>query len=285
MENMSSRKPLILLTNDDGIFSEGIRSLEEVLPEIGEVYVVAPDRERNAASHCITLSGPIYVEPRGERRFAVSGTPTDCVNIGFHRLLPGRPDLVVSGINHGGNLSEDVTYSGTVAAALEARLLGVPSLALSLASRGNLCFGPAARVGLDLVRLILGRGLPPGVFLNVNVPGAMNGVPARIRWTRLGHKVYGDALRLERDQEGRECFRYGADPMDFRDGPDAHDTDWKAVEQGVVSVTPLRLNMTDEGFLHSLHAGVYGEADLGQPGVCSSAKEDGAGMRPGPGDS
>jgi len=282
---MSLKKPLLLLTNDDGIFAEGIRALEEVLPLVGEVYVVAPDRERNATSHSLTLNSPIYVESRGERRFAVSGTPTDCVNIGVHRLLPGRPDLVVSGINHGANLCEDVTYSGTVAAALEARLLGIPSLALSLAWRGAASFTAAARAGVELARLVLARGLPPGVFLNANIPRLGDGSPGRFRWTRLGHKVYGDFLRIERDAEGRECFRFGADPMEYLDGYDARDADWKAVEQGFISVTPLRLNTTDDGFLHALQAGEYGEMDVGQPGVCSFANEHGSGFRPGPGDS
>ena len=268
-------KPLILLTNDDGIFSKGLEALEKVLPELGELYVVAPDRERNATSHSLTLGGPVYVSPEGKNRFATSGTPTDCVNIGIHRLLPRKPDLVVSGINIGGNLSEDVTYSGTVAAALEARLLGIPSLALSLAARGEFFFDPAARVGCDLARWVLSLDLPPGVFLNVNVPNLVDGTPARIRWTRLGRKFYGDFLQEVVDEEGRPYFRYGIDALEFLDREEAHEADWKAVEQGYVSVTPLQLNMTDEKFLDFLKAGNYGEAYLGQPGAGSTPEKHG----------
>jgi 5'-nucleotidase len=272
---MTSDKPLILLTNDDGVAAAGLQALAEVLPAIGTVYVVAPDGERNATSHSLTLRGPIYVEPRGERRFAVQGTPTDCVNLALHRLLPRRPDLVVSGINHGGNLCEDVTYSGTVAAALEARLLGVPSLAVSLVSRDEFFFPPAARVACRLARWVLAKGLPPGVFLNVNVPGLVDGTEGRIRWTRLGRKRYGDFLQVDRDGQGREFYRYGADALRFIDGPGSADADWKSVEQGWVSVTPLRLDMTDEAFLAFLHAGKYGENEFGQPGVCSPPEEHG----------
>lgn len=271
---MKQIKPLILLTNDDGIFSEGLKALEQTLPEIGELYIVAPDRERNAASHALTLDGPIYVHPRGENRFATTGTPTDCVNLGVHRLLPRKPDLVVSGINIGGNLSEDVTYSGTVAAALEARLLGIPSLALSLASRDEFLFDPAARVGRDLARWALSLTLPPGVFLNVNIPNLVDGSKGEIRWTRLGRKHYGDFLEDGVDEGGKVFFRYGRDALKFID-EEENEADWKAVEQGFVSVTPLRLNMTDESVLELLKAGDYGEGRIGYAGVCASPEEHG----------
>ena len=268
-------KPLILLTNDDGIFSEGLEALERVLPEIGDLYVVAPDKERNATSHSLTLKGPVYVNPLGKNRFSTTGTPTDCVNIGIHRLVPRKPDLVVSGINIGGNLSEDVTYSGTVAAALEARLLGIPSLALSLASRSDFFFVPAARVGCDLARWVLTLDLPPGVFLNVNVPNLVDGSGGRIRWTRLGRKFYGDFLKEGVDEDGRPDYRYGSDALKYLDREDANDADWKAVEQGYVSVTPLHLDTTDENYLEFLKAGNYGETHLGQPGACSTPEKHG----------
>jgi 5'-nucleotidase len=162
MDPMKGRKPIVLLANDDGIQSEGLTAMEAALPESWDVYVVAPDRARNAASHALTLGAPIRLQELGNKRFSTSGTPTDCVNIGVHRLLPRKPDLVLSGINIGGNLCEDVTYSGTVAAALEARLLDIPSVAFSLAARDRFFFAPAARVACSIARTVLEKGLPPG---------------------------------------------------------------------------------------------------------------------------
>ncbi len=266
-------RPLILLTNDDGISAEGLAAVEACLVEIGDLFVVAPDRERNAAGHAISLNAPIYVTRLGERRFSTSGTPTDCVNIGVHRLLPAKPDLVVSGINHGGNLAGDVTYSGTVSAALEGRLLGIPSLALSLVSRNPAFFEAAARVAQDLVRWVLAEGLPPEVFLNVNFPDLTDGGVGRIRWTRMGRKFYGDFLEEGEDGEGRPCFRFGRDALVY-DPEDPEDADWRAVEQGWVSVTPLRLNMTDERYLDSLKARYDGVVSAGYAGVLTAPEKD-----------
>jgi len=248
---MGARRALVLLTNDDGIGSEGLAAMEDATPDSWEVYVVAPDRARNAASHALTLDAFIRVEQQGPRRYTTGGTPTDCVNIGVHRLLPRKPDLVLSGINLGGNLCEDVTYSGTVAAALEARLLHIPALAVSLAAREAFFFAPAARVACDLATQVLARGLPPGVLLNVNVPNLIDGARGRVRWTRLGRKHYGDCLLEEKDAEGRSGFRFGKDPLLFLEDPGEAPTDWEVVEQGDVSVTPLRLDMTDERFLEA----------------------------------
>jgi 5'-nucleotidase len=258
---MKGPNPLVLLANDDGISSEGLSALEEAMPESWDVYVVAPDRPRNAASHALTLGTPIRLETLGAKRFSTSGTPTDCVNIGIHRLLPRKPDLVLSGINIGGNLCEDVTYSGTVAAALEARLLNIPSVAYSLAARDEFFFAPAAKIACRIARTVLEKGLPPGVLLNVNFPNLVDGSPGRIRWTRLGRKVYGDCLEEERDAEGTTWFRFGQDPLEFIDGENEHELDWKAVEEGDVSITPLCLNMTDETFLRALKTGYYGGGD------------------------
>ena len=252
---MKSKRPLILLTNDDGILSEGITVLEGVLLETADVVTVAPDRARSGTSHALTLGEAIYVKQEGPNRFSTTGTPTDCVNIGVHRLLPRKPDLVVSGINIGGNLCEDVTYSGTVAAALEATLLGIPSLAFSLASRGEFLFVPAAPVARDLCDWILARGLPPGVLLNINIPNLVDGSRPEVRWTRLGNKYYSDVLEEGVDEDGRSYFRFGKDPLHYLEGTNGDegaDVDWKAVEQGFISITPLRLDTTDEGFLRSL---------------------------------
>ncbi len=270
---MADKRPLILLSNDDGISAEGLAALEEHMRTLGDLYVVAPDGERNAASHKISLKCPIYVHPEGKNRFSTSGTPADCVNIGIHRLLPARPDLVVSGINHGANLAGDISYSGTVGAAREARLLGVPSIAFSLMSRNPLFYDAAARVACDLVRWVLSNGLPPEVFLNVNFPDLVDGYPARVRWTRMGHKFYGDFLEEGTDDEGRPCYRFGRDALQY-DEEDEEDADWRAVEQGYVSVTPLRLNFTDEDSLHSLKAQYDGDVHARQSGVVPTSEKD-----------
>jgi 5'-nucleotidase len=271
---MGAKRPLILLTNDDGISSEGLTAIEEPLRDLGDLYVVAPDRERNANSHLISLNTPIYVNEVRKNRFTCTGSPSDCVNIGVHRLLPAKPDLVVSGINHGGNLAWDITYSGTVGAALEATYLGIASLALSLVSRDARFYAASARVGCDLARWVLANGLPPEVFLNVNFPDLVDGYPGRIRWTRMGTKYYGDFLEAGKDEEGRPCYRYGRDALLY-DDEDEEDADWRAVEQGYVSVTPLRVNITDEDTLHSFKAMVDGDVRIGQSGVVSTPEEDG----------
>ncbi len=261
---MEAERSLILLTNDDGIFSKGLTLLEDALMAVGDVYVVAPDRARSGASHALTLGAPIYVRPAGPNRFSTSGTPTDCVNIGVHRLLPRKPDLLVSGINLGGNLCEDVTYSGTVAAALEATLLGIPSLAFSLVSRGEYLFDPAVRVASELSGRILKQGLPPGVLFNVNIPNLAGDSRPQARWTRLGNKYYGDFLEEGVDDEGRPCFRFGEDPMQYLDNnnrnnrDDGFVEDWRAVKQGHVSITPLCLDTTNEDFLLNF-TGQHGE--------------------------
>jgi len=163
---------LILVTNDDGIHSPGLHALAERLAEIARVVVVAPDRERSAVGHALTLHSPLRAEEIRPDCFAVDGTPTDCVNLGIHGLLTGRPALVVSGINKGGNMGDDITYSGTVSAAMEATLMGVPAFAVSLAGTafGLDDFAPAAEFSLALARHIVERKLPPDTFLNVNVP-------------------------------------------------------------------------------------------------------------------
>ncbi len=270
---MAEKRPLILLSNDDGISSEGLEALEGQLRALGDLYVVAPDRERNASSHKISLKRPIYVYPEGRNRFSTSGTPADCVNIGIHRLLPRRPDLVASGINHGANLAGDIGYSGTVGAAREARLLGIPSIAFSLASRNSLFYPSAARAARDLARWVLANGLPPEVFLNVNFPDLVDGYPARVRWTRMGRKFYGDFLEEGVDDDGKPCYRFGRDALRYDEG-DQEEVDWRAVEQGLVSVTPLHLNFTDEDSLHVLRAMYDGDVHARQPGVVPTPEKD-----------
>ena len=229
---------VVLLTNDDGIFARGLAALAEALADLGEVYVVAPDREQNAVGHALTLHRPLRVDRVGDRRFAVNGTPSDCVNLGVLGLLPCVPSLVVSGINHGSNLGDDVTYSGTVSAAMEGTLLGVPSLAVSLVDPENGSFDEAARVARLTAARVLVEGLPPKTLLNVNIPsGAVNG----IRLTRLGQRVYKEKVVEEVDPRGRTYYWIGAGPPIWED---REATDIAAVRDGYASVTPLHLDLT-----------------------------------------
>src|SRR5438105_8687424 len=177
----------ILLTNDDGIHSDGLIKLEEALREVGEVYVVAPAAEMSGASHSLTLARPLRIRQLDERHWTVDGTPTDCITLALNKILPDKdlPNICASGINHGGNLGDDATYSGTVAGALEATILGVPGLAFSLVAREHFDFEEAARFAVVAVRKVLTEGLPEGTLLNVNVPpGEVKGV----RVTRQGIK-------------------------------------------------------------------------------------------------
>ncbi len=232
---------LILVTNDDGIHSPGISALADEMGSLGRVVVVAPDRERSAVSHALTLHAPLRAEPMGTDQWAISGTPTDCVSLGIHGLLKNKPDLVVSGINKGGNMGDDLTYSGTVAAAMEATLMGVPAIAISLASSSFRYddFVPAAKVAKKIAKMIFEHTLPADTFLNVNVP-ANN--PVGMQLTRQGKRVYQDAVIQNQDPRGRTYYWIGAGDLSFQD---LEGTDFHAVENGYVSVTPLHLDLTN----------------------------------------
>jgi len=245
----SKAGPKILVSNDDGIHAPGLAALAEALAAVGEVYVVAPDRERSAVGHALTLHRPLRVELLGPRRYSVNGTPTDCVNLAILGILPVRPDVVVSGINSGPNLGDDVTYSGTVSAAMEGSLLGVPALAVSLVEGAERsAYGPAARVAVELTRLLL-RDRDSGVtLLNVNVPG---GTPRGRRMTRLGRRTYSEKVTEQRDPRGKVYYWIGAGPPAWEAG---EDTDFAAVHAGYVSVTPLHLDLTSYDGLRGLKA-------------------------------
>ena len=235
----------ILLTNDDGIHSDGLIKLEEALREVGDVYTVAPASEMSGASHSLTLSRPLRIRQIDGRHWTVDGTPTDCVTLALHKILPDeeRPHLCVSGINHGGNLGDDASYSGTVAGALEATILGVPGLAFSLVAREQFDFTEAARFAVVAVRKALTDGLPEGVLLNVNIPqGPIKGV----RVTRQGIKNARPIISEHIDPRGKPYYWIGEEyySSTFEDG-----TDYYAVEHGYVSVTPLRSDMTDHSAL------------------------------------
>jgi 5'-nucleotidase len=232
----------ILVTNDDGIFSEGLKALSEVLSGLGDVFVVAPDRERSAAGHSLTLHHPLRVEEVSKNSFSVDGTPTDCVNLAMNGMLPVRPDMVVSGINKGGNMGDDITYSGTVAAALEGTLLGVPSIAVSLAAKKDFVFERAARFAADTAAMVMERGLPKDTLLNINVPNLVESEIRGCRITRQGKRVYGDAIVEKVDPRGRKYFWIGGDLLGFEP---MEDSDCQAVSEGYISITPLHLDLTN----------------------------------------
>jgi 5'-nucleotidase len=236
-------RPRILVSNDDGYQSEGLRALAGVMEELGEVWVVAPEVEQSASSHAISIHRPLRLREVRPRWYAVDGTPTDCAWLGIHHVLKsGRPRLVVSGINHGPNLADDVTYSGTLAAAMEASIIGVPAIAFSLAGRGTLDFRPAARFARALVAAALARDLPSNLLLNVNVPPGVE--PDGYVVTRLGKHSYGSDVVEKKDPRGRSYFWIGGNEYQHEDVPGS---DCNAVlREKQVSVTPLSLDLTDD---------------------------------------
>jgi 5'-nucleotidase len=240
-------KPLILVANDDGIDAPGILALAKILSDLGEVCVVAPDREQSAKSHAISLDRPLRVEERQPGWWAVDGTPADCVYLGLLHLLQRRPALVASGINRGYNLGSDFFYSGTVAAAVEGAIRGIPAFAISLERGPTDGLEPAARFAHAIAKAILSEGLPPKTLLNVNVP---NRGPLRgYRWTRLGERAYRDQVEVRTDLRGQRYFWIGGPELDVVDAPGS---DGAAVRTHAVSITPLDLDLTSHGLLESL---------------------------------
>jgi 5'-nucleotidase len=230
--------PRILVTNDDGIYSEGLRKLADALRPLGEVIIVAPDREQSAASHALTLNRPLRLLQLEENEWIVDGTPTDCVNLAVLKLMKDkRPDIVVSGINFGPNLGDDVTYSGTISAAFEGALLNIPSVAFSALVGEHFSFDRCAELAAQLTRLVL-EDRNPEIVLNVNFPVAeFNGVKV----TRLGKRVYSEGVIERLDPRGRKYYWIGGDPPTWRPG---EGTDFEAVQGGYVSITPLHLDLT-----------------------------------------
>src|ERR1700704_6195007 len=250
---MDSERTRILITNDDGYNSDGILALEEGLKEIGDVYVVAPEAEQSGASHSLTLTRPLRIRQIDERHWTVDGTPTDCVTLALNKILPrdNLPDVCASGINHGGNLGDDATYSGTVAGALEATILGVPGIAVSLVARENFDFTEASRLALLAVRKILSEGLPEGTLLNMNVPpGEIKGV----KLTRQGIKNARPVITEHIDPRGKPYFWIGEE---YFNNNSADGTDYNAIELGYISVTPLKSDMTDHRALTAIESWRY----------------------------
>jgi 5'-nucleotidase len=231
--------PRILVTNDDGIYSEGIRKLAASLKDFAEVQIVAPDREQSAASHALTLNRPLRLLQIEPNAWIVDGTPTDCVNLAVLKLFKEhRPDLIVSGINFGPNLGDDVTYSGTISAAFEGALLNIPSIAFSALVGENFSFDRCAAFAAELIRVALEQHRDPNVILNVNFPlGDFGGV----KITRLGKRIYSEGIIERLDPRGRKYYWIGGDPPTWHAG---EGTDFEAIQAGFISITPLHLDLT-----------------------------------------
>jgi len=241
----------VLCTNDDGILAHGLSCLVAAVEPIADVTVVAPDREQSATSHSLTLHHPVRPIQRGDRRWQIDGTPTDCVMIAVEALMDERPDFVLSGINHGQNMGEDVLYSGTVAAAMEGVSIGIPSIAISFAG-GDL----RADVSMldkqieplrNLLRHLLTlRSFPANTLLNVNIPPLPGDEIKGVKLTRLGRRVYSDSIKRMEDPWGRPIFWIGGGSIAWSGHPDS---DFRAIDEGFISVTPLHLDVTNHAML------------------------------------
>ncbi len=237
-----SDETTILITNDDGIAAEGLEALARALDRVGRVVIVAPELEQSASSHAITLDKPLRIKEYSPSKFTVSGTPSDCVILAVHGILGRKPDLVVSGINHGPNMGEDVTYSGTVAAAIEGCILGIDSMAVSLTAWGGASFDGAASAARQLAPALLAMRGDRARLWNVNVPAIPIGAVKGIKVTRLGSRVYNDIIIRKTDPRGKDYFWIGGAEPGWNTG---ENTDFAAVSEGYVSLTPLRLDFTD----------------------------------------
>jgi 5'/3'-nucleotidase len=241
--------PHIVITNDDGIYAEGLRALAEAAKDLGTVSIVAPSQERSAAAQSLTLRQPIFCEQVAEREWSIEGTPTDAMIVALHKLFPQgrRPDLVISGINRGANLGENVFYSGTVGAAMEATVNQVPAFAISVAHRGpGIVYDAAAKFARQLAERVLSEGLPSGVLLNVNVPLRWKG---DVRFTRQSKKVTRSALQEGTDPRGRTYYWLSEEQITEEIDPGS---DYAAIFDGSVSITPLELDRTHEMSLNHL---------------------------------
>ncbi|XP_060084662.1 5'-nucleotidase SurE-like [Ylistrum balloti] len=243
---------IILISNDDGYRANGIASLLNFVQDLGITYTIAPDQEQSSCGHALTLHRPLRVTKEGKHLWSVDGTPTDCVHLGLRStVLPQQPKLVLTGINHGSNLGDEITYSGTVAGAMEACLLGVPSIAFSCLSAGH------SRNDLEALRLwvhhivtyVLKTGLPKGTFLNVNFPDPRRSKIEGLRVTTQGTRVYGAEVVEKSDPRERRYYWIGGDVIDQ---PTEPGSDVEAIESGFVSVTPLHLKLTDHKMVTAL---------------------------------
>jgi 5'-nucleotidase len=232
--------PLFLITNDDGIHSLGLEALVQALSSLAECMVVAPDRDNSAVSHSLTMNRPLRVTKLKDGVYTLDGTPTDCVAIGLKKILKQKPDLLISGINPGPNLGDDISYSGTVSAAVEGTMYGIPSLAVSLAGEAPYNFTNAAEIAAKLAKMILKQGLPKETLLNANIP-ATDSIKG-IKVTRQGRRLWDNAVQETLDPRGRKHYWIGGGTP----SPDSgKDTDVYAVSNGYISVTPIHLDLTN----------------------------------------
>lgn len=247
----------VLVSNDDGFREEGIRCLAAELARTDRVTVVAPDRNRSGASNSLTLEYPLHPRLEAENVYSVDGTPTDCVHLAITGFLDDEPDMVVSGINAGANLGDDVLYSGTVAAAMEGRFLGLPALAISLCSREATNFQTAARVAREIMEHLARDPLPADTILNINVPDLAWNDLRGFEATRLGHRHKAEAVVPSTDPKGRQLYWIGPPGAEQDCGPG---TDFHAVARGYVSVTPLTVDLTRYQALEQVTGWVQGMA-------------------------
>lgn len=241
MSNKST--PFILISNDDGIRAEGIQVLAQEIRRFADVVVVAPDNEQSASSHSLTLHRPLRVYRHSSTEYSVDGTPTDCITLAVHEILKKKPDLIVSGINRGANLGDDVHYSGTVSAAVEGALMGIPSLAVSLVVWGDQkpYFETAAHFARKLVKKVIQEGLPKGLVLNVNVPNVSEKKIKGYAFSRLGKRNYGEVIFEKLDPRGRKYYWIGGDDRTFNDIPGS---DGNRIYKKIISITPLQVDLT-----------------------------------------
>jgi len=247
------KKFKILVSNDDGIYSEGIIALREAMIEIGEVYVYAPHKQQSAVGHAITTHLPLRVNPyymNGEFfGYAVTGTPADCVKLAVTTHMKEKPDLIVSGINHGSNAAINVIYSGTVSAATEGTILGIPSIAFSLTTYVDFDFTYSKKVAKIIARAVLNNGLPPGVLLNVNIPPVSEDKIKGIKVTKQGKSRWNDYFERRVDPQQREYYWLTGTMNSFEDD---EDSDIRAIQENYVSVTPIQFDLTAYDFLEKL---------------------------------
>lgn len=250
LNSRSMERIRILITNDDGYHSDGIIALEQSLSDLGEIYVVAPASEQSGASHSLTLARPLRIRQIDGRHWTIDGTPTDCVTLALNQILGAdeKPHICVSGINHGPNLGDDATYSGTVAGAMEATILGVSGLAFSLAATRSHDFSESMKFARRITERVIADGLPAQTLLNVNIP---NGEPKGIRITKQGFKEARPVISELIDPRGKPYYWIGEVRNGFRaEGG----TDFEAVEDGFVSVTPMRSDLTNHAALSTLES-------------------------------
>lgn len=241
---MEGKRRVLLLTNDDGINSPGLHSLYNALSKKWTTYIVAPEWERSASSHSVTLHRPLRVRKVKNMVYSVDGTPSDCVHLAVNGLLRKKPEIVISGINLGENLGDDITYSGTVSAAFEGTLLGIPSIAISIEGRKRFCFESAVIIAERIVSIVLENGLPQDTFLNVNVPNVSDMREIKgIRITRKGRRVYNEQVVKRKDPRGKWYYWIGGDNTGNQ--IPLEDSDIEAVREGYVSITPINVDLTN----------------------------------------